>query len=92
MKKVMMLIAAVMIMVLGIGMSVMAASKEDEKDTIAPLYRNDPLPDSDEPRIERIRCANVYIFGPKYASGGAGCALLPSQSRILYILIYCKNP
>lgn len=47
--------------------------KEDEKDTIAPLYRNDPLPDSEEPRIERIRCANVYIFGPKYASGGAGC-------------------
>lgn len=35
MKKVMMLIAAVMIMVLGIGMSVMAASKEDGKDAIS---------------------------------------------------------
>ena len=47
--------------------------KEEEKETIIPLYRNDPLPDSDVARIERIRCANVYIFGPQYASGGAGC-------------------
>ncbi len=48
-------------------------TREEDKSTIAPLYRNNQQPGETAPRIELYPQGNDYQLGTEYASGGAGC-------------------